>query len=283
MSASAHPPRILLQTTIPYDADDWHVGRFDLLRAELAQVGDVVARDRENGSDGNDPALIGLAESDFDQLWLIAVDNGDGITPAECTAIARFRRRGGAIFSSRDHADLGSSICKLGGIGAAHYFHSTNPDPNIDNRVKDNPETPIDWPNFMSGDNGNVQTIEVLEPVHPVLRRSAGVITTLPSHPHEGDVGPPPDEPGARTVAIGHSRRSGRPFNIAVAFDAVDGNGRGWAESSFHHFCDYNWDVRAGCPSFVTEAPSDAILKNPKLVDDAKLYARNIAAWLSAI
>jgi hypothetical protein len=31
---------------------------------------------------------------------------------------------------TRDHMDLGSSVCMLGGVGAAHYFHSRNPDPD---------------------------------------------------------------------------------------------------------------------------------------------------------
>ena len=39
MTATATPrPRVLLQTTIPYTEDDWHVGRFSLLRDEIAKV-----------------------------------------------------------------------------------------------------------------------------------------------------------------------------------------------------------------------------------------------------
>lgn len=30
--------RILLQTTIAYDSDDWHIGRFGLLRACLSEL-----------------------------------------------------------------------------------------------------------------------------------------------------------------------------------------------------------------------------------------------------
>ena len=82
IAPSAGRPRVLLQTTIPYTEDDWHVGRFALLRDELTQYADVVARNRENGPDGNDPVLARLDESDFDQLWLFAVDTGDGITKA---------------------------------------------------------------------------------------------------------------------------------------------------------------------------------------------------------
>jgi hypothetical protein len=276
-------PRILVQTTIPFTGDDWHVGRFSLLCAELAAIGDVTARDRENDSAGNDPVLARIDASEYDQLWLFAVDTGDGITRDECAAITRFRERGGGVFVTRDHMDLGSSVCNLGGIGDAHYFHSKNCDPNPDNRVNDDRvTTSIEWPNYYSGPNGDVQTIEVIAPLHPVYLRPGTdePIATLPAHPHEGAVGAPASSPDARVVATGHSRQTGRPFNIAVAFEGADGRGRGWAESTFHHFADYNWDVAHGCPSFVSEAPSDAIAKNPHLLDDTKTFVRNLAGWL---
>jgi hypothetical protein len=277
MSAANARPRVLLQTTIPYTEDDWNVGRFALLRDELAKYADVVARDRENGPDGNDPVLATLPDGDFDQLWLFAVDTGDGITQAECGAISRFRASGGHVFVTRDHMDLGVSVCNLGGIGDAHYFHSKNLDPDPANRTNDDKiTTDISWPNYYSGPNGDVQTIAVVAPKHPVLEG----VASLPAHPHEGAVGAPPSSPDAHVVARGTSKQTGRPFNIAVAFEGVNGAGRGWAESTFHHFCDYNWDIAAGCPSFVGEPPSDAIAKNPHLLDDTKTYVRNLVTWL---
>lgn len=269
-------PKILLQTTIPFTEDDWNVGRFSLLHEELAKVADVTARDRENGADGTDAVLAGIAESDFDQLWLIAVDTGDGLKPAECKAISAFHRAGGNVFVTRDHMDLGVSVCDLGGIGEAHYFHSKHADPVAANNANDDTvTTTIQWPNYYSGPNGDVQTLDVIAPVHPVLDG----VKTLPSHPHEGGVGAPAGRSDARVVARGTSRQTGHAFNIAVAFDGSDGGGKGWAESTFHHFCDYNWDIAHGCPSFVAEAPSDAIAKNPHLLDDTKRYVRNLAAW----
>jgi hypothetical protein len=121
-----------------------------------------------------------------------------------------------------------------------------------------------------------------VQPVHPVLRRPDGTpLERLPAHPHEGAVSAPADDPSARLVATGTSKVSGRHFNLAVAFEPADGaSGRGWAETTFHHFADYNWDVRLGCPSFVSEAPSDAIQRDPALLDDTKRYVANLAAWL---
>lgn len=281
--------KILVQTTILPTADDWHVGRFSLLVAHLRELGhDVTARDRAK-SGADDPILSAIDRTDFEQLWLFAVDTGDGITPNECAAIARFREDGGGLFSTRDHADLGISLCSLGGIGEAHFFHSKNPDPDPSRNVRDDPYTAtIDWPNYHSGANGDLQKVRPEGQVHPLLRRSDGsVIERLPAHPHEGGVGAPPGA-GARVILTGTSRATARPFNIAVAFEPqrVDGGmrGAGLAESTFHHFCDYNWDISAGCPSFVTEAPGRQIaeLGAPALAD-VKTYVANIARWLSAL
>jgi hypothetical protein len=293
MTASAtRPISILLQTTIPYAEDDWHIGRFALLRDHIAGLAGpggaplarVTARDREPGPDGNDPVLSAIDTSDYDQVWLFGVDTGGdtGITAAECKALGAFRDRGGAIFATRDHQDLGSSLCSLGGIGAAHFFHSENLDPDAANNTRDDPyATDIDFPNYHSGDNGDVQVVHAAEPPHPVLV-GGGPVRTLPAHPHEGGVGKPAADDTARVVVTGTSRATGRPFNIGVAFEAHDGSGRGWAESTFHHFCDYNWDVGAGCPSFVGEKPSDAIARDPALLDDTKRYVRNLVEWLGS-
>jgi hypothetical protein len=276
------PRRILLQTTIPYIEDDWNVERFSLLAGRLRADGHtVIARNRSTRAGVDDLALCSLTISDFDQLWIFAVDVGDGITPAECAAISAFRSSGGGLLVARDHMDLGSSICALAGVGAAHYFHSKQL-PELARQVIDDDGTPaISWPNFHSGSNGDVQEITVIEPLHQVLRRPNGTpIQRLPSHPHEGGVRAPQTDPSARVVATGTSKRSGSKFNIAIAFDGIESTGRAWAESTFHHFADYNWNPELGCPSFVTEAPSDAVRRDPSLLDDTMLYVSNLASWL---
>jgi hypothetical protein len=275
--------KILLQTTIPSLADDWNIGRFSLLRDLLAAEHDVVARDRASAAPHDDPVLAALATSDFDELWLFAVDSGDGITPNECAAISEFRRRGGGLMVTRDHMDVGRSLCNLGGVGAAHHFHTRNVDPEIAKAGRDDTGTPtIDWPNFHSGSNGDVQTIEIVEPGHKVLKRGDGTsLRFFPAHPHEGAVSAPPDDRTARNIARGRSAITGRPFTLAVAFDSASGEGNALAESTFHHFADYNWDVAMGCPSFLSEPPSDRISKDPALIDDIKTYCSNLARWLA--
>jgi hypothetical protein len=288
----AIPIRILLQTTIPTVADDWHIGRFSMLRDYLAGLsGDdgaplfaVTARDR--GTPGvPDPVLSTIDRSDFDELWLFAVDTGDGLTPQDCAAIGRFRKRGGGLLVTRDHMDLGNSVCTLGGVGDAHFFHSKNPEPDETRRVIDDRVTAkILWPNYHSGANGDFQEITVIAPPHPVLQDSGspdGRVRYLPAHPHEGAVGAPADDPTARVIATGVSQVSGRHFNLAVAFEPSADGGPAIAESTFHHFADYNWDSAAGCPSFVSEAPGNRLAHSTEAQRSVRQYVRNIALWLA--
>jgi hypothetical protein len=280
---------ILLQTTIPYVDDDWHIGRFSLLQKHLDSLGDfdVAARDREPDLGKSDPVLSRLDESDFDELWLFAVDTGNGLTPEDCAGITRFRQRGGGIFSTRDHHDLGSSLCTIGGVGAAHYFHSKNPDPDPARNERDDPHTTsIDYPNYHSGANGDYHRINIVNG-HELLRRADGsMIEFFPAHPHEGGIGTPETE-NASVIATATSAATGRPFNLIVALESREdqhGNtlGRAIAQSSFHHVVNYNWDTDMGCPTFLEEPPGNGYKRNPLALDDIKRYVENTARWLAA-
>jgi hypothetical protein len=293
-----NPIHILLQTTIPAIADDWNIERFSLLRDHLGSIKDesgntlckVAARNRETDSEGNDAVLSALDATDFDELWLFAVDTGNGLSVADCQGITRFRQRGGGILTARDHQDLGSSLCTLGGVGRAHFFHSRQPDPDETRHVRDDQDTTtISWPNYHSGSNGNYQRVTPVEPVHELLLNpdnASGVIEYFPAHPHEGGVGVPEGEDHARVIATGVSKVTDRPFNLIVAFEQVNdsqGNtlGRAIAESSFHHLVDYNWDLAKGCPSSLKEPPGDEVRKYSERLVDIKTYVRNAAVWLA--
>jgi hypothetical protein len=56
--------------------------------------------------------------------------------------------------------------------------------------------------------------------------------------------------------------------------------GRAVAESTFHHFADYNWDLDRGAPSFVSEPPGTEITAEPARLTVFKDYVRNLATWL---
>ncbi len=281
------PIKVLLQTTIatPPDGEDWGIARFarlaEFLRGEVDADGrplfEVTARDRDP-LPAPDAVLSTLDASDFDEAWLFAVDTGDGLTEEDCAAISRFRRAGRGLLVTRDHMDLGSSVCTLGGVGKAHFFHSKNPDPDESRRCIDDTATSyILWPNYHSGANGNFQPVTVIGERHPVL---SGV-DYLPAHPHEGAVGVPADEAAARVIATGVSQVTGRPFNLAVAFDPSEDGGPAIAQSTFHHFADYNWDPRDGAPRFVDEPPGRAMLDDPRGILATRRYVRNVALWLA--
>lgn len=286
------PIRILLQTTIPTTLDDWHIGRFSLLREYLAGLRaedgsvlfEITARDRDpNGAP--DSVLSRLDSSEFDELWLFAVDAGNGLTIEDCEAITRFRQRGGGLLVKRDHMDLGSSICTLGGVGEAHFFHSRNPHPDESQRQIDDTETvAILWPNYHSGANGDFQAIDFCPPLHPVLVNQEspdGAIHFLPAHPHEGAVDKPINDPTARVIATGQSALTGRTFNIAVAFEPSAAGGPAVAQSTFHHFADFNWDPATGSPSFVSEAPGSGLMQSTKAKQSINAYVKNLALWLA--
>jgi len=100
------PIRILLQTTIPFVENDWHVGRFSLLARELAASSgagrpiEVTARDRASLND--DPVLSTIDRSGFDEIWIFGVDIGNGLTPGEREALRRVRARRGGLRAARD-------------------------------------------------------------------------------------------------------------------------------------------------------------------------------------
>ena len=292
----ARTVKILIQTTIPRRPDDWSIESLLLLRRELDQIDEagvrfeVVSRDRVANLTSGDPVLSRLDESDFDELWLFALDQGEGLVSTDTSGIARFRQRGGGILSTRDHQDMGASLSTLGGVGAAHHFQSKNPEPDDERCSPDDTDTPsISWPNYHSGRNGDFQVITVVEPLHELLRNPdspSGRIEYLPAHVHEGAVAPPPGDASARVIAKGRSQTTGRNFNLIVAFErSMDGHGnhlgRAVAESSFHHFADYNWDPALGCPSFVTEPVGGAFKKHPRAAADIRCYVRNLAFWLA--
>jgi hypothetical protein len=276
--------KILLQTTITESADDWDITRFSLLADELRLAGhDVAARNRASRTE-DDPILSRLDALDYDQMWLMAVDVGDGLTEAEVAAILRFRENGGGVLSARDHQDLGSCLIGLGSLGEVNHFHGRNPDPA---RMRDDQDTPtISWPNYHSGANGDYQPVFAEEPVHELLRTTrspSGRIEWFPAHPHEGAVSA--CVPFASVLAHGRSTASGRRFNLAVVLDGESGpdgrpTGRALAASTFHHFADYNWDLGCGAPTFVTEPEGTEIKADPSRLTAFKDYVRNIATWL---
>jgi hypothetical protein len=285
------PIRILLQTTLlPSMTDDWTIVRFSMLQQYLETLTDdsgqplcqITGRDRTPNAEGNDPVLSQLDRTQFDELWLFALDVGDGLSDLDRAGIHRFYQQGGGILTTRDHQDMGLSMCGLAGIGDFHYFHSQQCDPDDSRACRDDADTlSITYPNYHSGANGDYQEITPCEPIHEVLKRPDGsTITYFPAHPHEGGIGVAGHHQ-ARVIASGVSKITGRSFNLVVASDRDSlPRGRVVAQSTFHHFVDYNWNTAVGCPSFVEEAPSHGMQSNPNALSDIHCYVKNLALWL---
>ena len=280
--------KILLQTTIPAHPDDWDISRFSLLADELRAAGhEVIARNRDDRGD-DDPVLSHVDELGYDQLWLMAVDVGDGLTAADADAIVRFRENGGGVLTARDHQDLGCCLISLGSLGVVNEFHDKNVDPAS---MCDDQDTPtISWPNYHSGANGDYQ---------PVLDRGAGArVAAHRSDRQRSDRMVPVAPARGRGVGerpVRHRARAGPQHSVPAATStspscwtesfAPDGRpmGRAIAESTFHHFADYNWDLDRGAPSFVTETPGTQIKADPSRLAIFKDYVRNVATWLQPV
>lgn len=273
--------RILLQTSIAHVDDDWNVGRFSLLAEHMRSFADVTARNRQADAAGNDPVLAGLSRDRFDEVWLLGVDGGVALSEADCAGVNRFHGEVGGLLTTREHRNMGLWRRRIEGVGDAHFFHETRyAEPDPARCCADDQETPsISWPNYHSGRNGDFQLILAVEPRHPLLQPD---LRYFPAHPHEGAIGVPARDPRARTVARGRSLASGREFDLVVAFDrTAEKPGRAIAESSFHHFADYNWSPELGAPSFVSEPPGDEVYRHPERMKDIRAYVRNAAEWLA--
>jgi hypothetical protein len=118
-------------------------------------------------------------------------------------------------------------------------------------------------------------------------RTECGHFVWFPAHPHVGGVSVPDDCSFATVVGRGRSIVTRRHFNLAVALDGEVGDdgrpmGRAVACPTFHHFADMNWAIHMGAPSFVTDAPSHEMERDPERFDIFKGYVHNIADWLVA-
>src|SRR5260370_16716099 len=116
--------RILLQCSIPYAEDDWHVGRFSLLREELSKVADVVARNLEPDRSGKDPMMSKISRSSFDELWLLGVDGGTGLSKQDCGAINAFHREGGGLLTPPAPPSMTLCLRQLPTTRAPHSSHN---------------------------------------------------------------------------------------------------------------------------------------------------------------
>lgn len=268
--------KILIQTTITGAQDTWCAQRFTRLADVLREDGNtVLARNREPRSDGSDEILSRLAESDYDELWLIAADRGNGLSPEDVRGILRFRERGGGILTARDREDLGASLLNLGSIGAVNNFATYNRFRERRRFARERITASYATGMHREPVHHAFRRIVPLEPVHDVLRTAkspSGVVEYFPAPPHEGALSVPAGLKHARVIALSANAATGRAQNLAIAIEGeIGGNGktsgRAVAASSFHHFADPDWVKRDDAP--------------PEIEESFKDYIRNLARWLT--
>lgn len=126
--------RILLQTTIPFVEDDWHIGRFAMLAEHLERFEggrrfSVTGRDRTPDATGHDPVLRDLSRHHFDQVWVFGVDGGGdtGLAPPEVEGLRRFHLAGGGLMLSRDHHDMGCALRHVAEVGPRNAGTQSHP------------------------------------------------------------------------------------------------------------------------------------------------------------
>ena len=217
---------------------------------------------------GHDPLLCGLADSGFDEIWLFAADRW---LRAEWGGLRGHHRLPAA--RGRHPRDARPPGCRVVDLLARRgrrgpLFSHTQPGPGRLAPLRGRQGNRNHFvANYHSGRNGDYQRIIRVEPVHDLLRRPdspAELIEFFSAHPHEGGVGAPEGETGARVIAMGKSRMTNRPFNLIVAFEEGEGRegrfclaspirstSRRRAADAFDLHHRFNWRANAGRPSFV--------------------------------
>jgi hypothetical protein len=86
--------------------------------------------------------ILGLSRTQYDEVWVLAVDGGTALTPAECEAVNGFQRSGGGVLTARDHCNMGLWLRSIKGAGSAHFFNDPSCcEPDSARRVRDDRET----------------------------------------------------------------------------------------------------------------------------------------------
>ena len=278
--------KILLQTTIPTVADDWNIGRFHLLTEFLDRQRAADGSSRSSTSRratgtavrGPQPAACRLDQSDFDQMWLFAVDTGHGLTPEDCAAIARFRQRGGGLLVARDHMDL--ARCKA-------WASPTISTPRIGKR----PQAPSQR-RSMRRSSGPITIpapmaiIRKFRPWATCIRFC--VIPPIPARPF-ASCPPIPTKarwthrPARRTHASSPRDEAKSPVLISISRWRSSWTPRPGRTGAIHipPFRRLQLDIGAGAPSFVDEPPGSAMAQTPEAMRSTKSYAGNRGARLS--
>jgi hypothetical protein len=89
------------------------------------------------------------------------------------------------------------------------------------------------------------------------------------------------DQCSLAEVSTGTSKVTGHAFNIAVAFDPSPAAAPRWRNRLSTISPIIIGTRPRGCPSFVSEAPGNALAHSPEARQSIRHYAKNLALWLA--
>lgn len=167
--------------------------------------------------------------TDFDQVWLFAIDFSDPISASEIAAIENYMNGGGGLFATGDHGILGRAMCgNIPRVKDMRYWNDTSSNDDINEvsmsgRRRNDTNTPRPGQSIANTfehqsdkfpQKISVRTFGLGNP-HPLLSistniRASGIIEIMPDHPHEGECKP------ETTFDLGGSVM--RTQNIATSF-----------------------------------------------------------------
>jgi hypothetical protein len=262
--------------------------------------------------------------ADYDQVWLFGFwseDHPGALTAAEIDLLTTWMNAGGGVFATGDHGTLGAALCKdIPRVRSMRrWVAAQNPPPlhGAERHVTTQPATeaqgagyqPIpgtnEWdahPKPISPTTGFLRIeqdpegrLVQVDSVHPLLCGIGGPITTLPDHPHEGDVVefvdltavPAGEFPDLNGTPFRHDvvarARSGRPITTETHLRWEGGPVR---EHDFVEIAAYDGE-RVGVGRIVVDASLanwlDWNIEGLTPEDLAKVvtYYLNVALWLA--
>jgi len=289
-------PRLLVVTDGPLNAgtSGFGLSRFvATLQATTIHGMTPIVVTRARRTANADDAFDDLDISRYDVLFLFGFNGeGDPLGAPALDRVKRFMQRGGGVFATGDHEDLGTGMCgQIPRVRAMRYW-ARSETPNIRNstrlttnlagtdrifefddqgdshpqRLFANYAIPSDFPLLQPFPP--ISTSKVRQP-HPLLRMADGsALDVFPDHPHEGECRIPEDFgttfalDGQQVAEWPNQFLFGRPRPRAVASTMSFGNGFDTGETgakdavaprAFISICAYNGQA-AGVGRVVTDA-----------------------------
>lgn len=217
------PIRVLVVADgdVDFTTEDFGLSRFVTALEKSASPGEIIkvttahrsceastgANLKEFKFDKRENGLPVLHINHYEQVWLFGFlgECDVAITDSELRVITEFMNKGGGVFATGDHADLGAAMCgRVPRVRKMRRWHVKKRLPNELPAPSRNDSTRIDTlregidPGFKSEDQSDAvpqeirpkfffnQTKGTVQP-HPLLATQTFAISILPDHMHEGE------------------------------------------------------------------------------------------------